>query len=201
MPLYKNVASQKLAVFAWDTANDAPKTGDAANITAQISKDGGATAATNDTNPSELDATDAPGMYLFDLTQNETNADLVIVCAVSGTSAIVLEPVIVYTTPGSSSGVHSVPQSLATQAKADVNAEVLDVLTVDTFAEPGQGTPAATTTILARLQYVYKAWRNKKDNDGTTTKLYNDDAATVDQQQTVSAAAGVVTKGEWTTGP
>ena len=34
MALYKNVASQKLAVYAYDTSADAPKTGDAANITA-----------------------------------------------------------------------------------------------------------------------------------------------------------------------
>ena len=63
--MYKNVASQKIAVFAWDNANGLPKTGDAANISAQISKDGAATAATNDVAPTELDATDAKGVYLF----------------------------------------------------------------------------------------------------------------------------------------
>lgn len=99
MALYKNKASQKLAIYVHDTGADAPKTGDAANITAQISKDGGACAATNDTNPTELDATDAPGIYLFDLTQAETNADLVIVSAVSSTSDVSIEPVIVYTEP------------------------------------------------------------------------------------------------------
>lgn len=99
MPLFKNVASQKLAVYAHDTSADAPKTGDAANITAQISLNGGATAATNDTNPTELDATDAPGIYIFDLTQAETNANLVIVSAVSSTADIAIEPVIVYTEP------------------------------------------------------------------------------------------------------
>ncbi|MFA5187042.1 MAG: hypothetical protein WC551_11220 [Patescibacteria group bacterium] len=95
--MFKNVGSQKIAVFAYDTAAAAPKTGDAANITAQISLDGGATAATDDTNPTELDATDAPGIYIFDLTQAETNADLIILSAASATSDIVLEPVIVYT--------------------------------------------------------------------------------------------------------
>ncbi|KKL54828.1 hypothetical protein LCGC14_2261530, partial [marine sediment metagenome] len=38
--MFKNVASQKIAVFAWDNANGVPMTGDAANITAQISIDG-----------------------------------------------------------------------------------------------------------------------------------------------------------------
>lgn len=95
--MFKNVASQKAAVFAWDNAAGAAKTGDAANITAQISKDGGATAATNDVNPTELDATDAKGIYLFDMTQAETNADLVVISPVSSTSDIVLRPVIIYT--------------------------------------------------------------------------------------------------------
>lgn len=99
MALYKNVAGQKLAVFAWDTANQVPKTGDAANITAQITKDWGTPAATNDTNPSELDATDHPGIYLFDLTQAEVNADVLLVSPVSSTDDISLEPVQVFTTP------------------------------------------------------------------------------------------------------
>lgn len=99
MAVYKNVASQKIAVFAWDTVNSTEKTGDAANITAQISKDGGATAATDDVNPTELDATDAPGIYIFDVTQAETNADLMILFAKSATSDIKIEPVIIYTQP------------------------------------------------------------------------------------------------------
>jgi len=90
--LFKNVASQKAAVWAWDRVNGVPKTGDAANITAQISKDGGASAATGDTNPTELDATDHPGIYLFDLTQAETNANLITITPSSGTANIVFQP-------------------------------------------------------------------------------------------------------------
>jgi len=96
--MIKNTASQKVAVFAWDTLNDTEKTGDAANIASQISKDGGTTAASNDAAPTELDSTDAPGVYLFDTTQAETNCDLFILFAKSSTSNIKLEPVILYTT-------------------------------------------------------------------------------------------------------
>ena len=78
------------------------------NITAQISKDGAATAATDDTNPTELDATDAPGVYLFDLTQAETNADLVVVAPVSATADILIEPLIIYTEPEIRSAVLTV---------------------------------------------------------------------------------------------
>lgn len=105
MGLYRNVAAQKIAVYAHDTAADAPKTGDAANITAQISKDFGAAAATNDVNPTELDATDHPGIYVFDLTQAETEADNLIISAVSGTANIRLDPVQVFTDDQSKYGV------------------------------------------------------------------------------------------------
>jgi hypothetical protein len=91
--------------------------------------------------------------------------------------------------------------SLATQAKADVNAEVLDVLNVDTFAQPGQGAPAATTTIRLMLAYLYKAWRNRSTQDLNDYKLYNDDATTVDQKAAVSDAAGTTDVGEVATGP
>lgn len=91
--------------------------------------------------------------------------------------------------------------SLAAQAKTDVNAEVVDVIATDTYAEPGQATPAATTTLATKLNYLYKSWRNKKDNDGSTTNLYADNTTTIDQKQTTSESGGTVTKGEWGTGP
>ena len=97
--MFKNVAGQKVAVLAWDTDADAEKTGDAANITAQISKDGAATAASNDVNPTELDAADAPGIYLFDATQAESNCDLFVLFAKSSTANIKLEPVVIHTQP------------------------------------------------------------------------------------------------------
>lgn len=93
MILKKNIAGQKVAIFAWDDGAGAPKTGDAANIKGRISKDGGAPAATNDTNPTELDATNMKGVYIFDLTQAETNGDLILISAVSSTANVVIRPV------------------------------------------------------------------------------------------------------------
>ncbi len=43
---------------------------------------------------------------------------------------------------------------------AEVNAEVLDVLTVDTFGEP-TGAPAATDDLTTKLGYLYEVLRNK----------------------------------------
>jgi hypothetical protein len=84
---------------------------------------------------------------------------------------------------------------------AQVNAEVVDALSVDTYAEPGQGAPAATTSLAAKINYLFKWVRNKKTNDGSTTKFYDDAGTTVDHKQTTSSAAGTVTKGEIESGP
>ena len=96
--LYKNTASQKIAVFAYTASTGAAKTGDAAQITAYLSKDWGAAAAVTDTNPTELDATNMPGWYVFDLTQAETNGNVLVFAPKSSTSGVVCDQVQVFTT-------------------------------------------------------------------------------------------------------
>lgn len=73
--MFKNTASQKLRLFAFDYSTGAPKTGDAANLTAYLSKDYAAFAALTDTSASEISSTNSPGWYEFDVSQAETNAD------------------------------------------------------------------------------------------------------------------------------
>lgn len=90
---------------------------------------------------------------------------------------------------------------LTTAMKASVNAEVVDTLNVDTYAEPGQGTPAATSSLAAKLNYIFKAWRNRSNQTATTYQLFNDDAVTVDQKATVSDNGTTAEKGEVATGP
>ena len=90
---------------------------------------------------------------------------------------------------------------LTATMKTSVNTEVVDGLNVDTYAEPAQGTPAATATLAAKLNYLYKAWRNKKTQTSTTFNLFNDDAATVDHKSTVSDDGTTATVGEIATGP
>lgn len=84
---------------------------------------------------------------------------------------------------------------------AQVNAEVVDALATDTYAEPGQGAPSATTSLAAKINYLFKAWRNKTTQTATTYSLYADDAATVDQKATVSDDATTMTRGEVVSGP
>jgi DNA-directed RNA polymerase alpha subunit len=90
---------------------------------------------------------------------------------------------------------------MSTGMKAEVNAEAKDIFDTDTHAEIGQETPAATQTLTKMIQYLYKAWRNKKTQTSTTYSLFNDDASTVDQKSTVSDDTTTATIGEMTTGP
>lgn len=99
--MQKNTAGQKVIVFAFDATTNLPKTGDAANITAYVSKDFGSVTVLADSSATEMDATNAKGYYLFDAAQAETNADVLLVSAKSTTSNIVVvgAPATIFTTP------------------------------------------------------------------------------------------------------
>ena len=85
--------------------------------------------------------------------------------------------------------------------KTSINNEVIDALATDTYAEPGQGAPAATATLAAKIGYLYKAWRNKSTQTSSTYSLYADDTTTVDQKATVSDDGTTLTRAEVATGP
>lgn len=96
--MFKNVAT-KIALFAFDTTTGAPKTGDAANLTAYVSKDYGAVTVLADTTATEMDATNAKGWYLFDVAQAETNADALLFTGKSSTANISVVAQYIHTTP------------------------------------------------------------------------------------------------------
>lgn len=96
--MFKNVAS-KITFFVFDTTTGLPKTGDAANLTAYVSKDYGAVTVLADTSATEDDSTNAKGMYTFDVAQTEANADQLKFTCKSSTSNIVCVPQFVATTP------------------------------------------------------------------------------------------------------
>lgn len=131
--MFKNVASQKIQVFAFDATTSVPKTGDAANITAYVSKDHGAVTVLGDTSATEMDATNAPGVYVFDLTQGETNADELTFSAKSATANIKIVPRFVSTNPpnftaasvDSNGRVDVIKIAGTTQTARDIGASVL----------------------------------------------------------------------------
>lgn len=86
--------------------------------------------------------------------------------------------------------------SLAAQAKADVNAEVVDVMSVDTFAEP-TGVPAATTTLADKIGRQYMALRNEVTVDSNTgKKQFHDDAGNVEWEKDFTDVGNVYNESE-----
>lgn len=225
--LKQSTASQEvpLGYFVDSTDGDTAETGlTIANTDIKIWKNGATTLA----NKNSGGATHiSGGVYyaVLDATDTDTLGPLVIFVHVAGALSVRLECVVLAANIfdslvgggdllqvdvqqfGNAAGTFSggrpevKTDSLGTTAKADVNAEVVDVLTVDTFAQPGQAAPAATTTLALMLRYLYKMMRNKKTQTATTFSLYADDETTVDQKSTVSSSSGTVTRGEIASGP
>lgn len=152
--LKKNTASQKLVVFAYTTGQTpyAPATDDAENISASISKDGAAGVPTNDVAPTEIDADNLPGFYAFDLTQAETNADVISVYAVSSTTANRVAPVIAYTSTSESLDAAAVRAAIG-MAAADMDTQLSnlsdDVAAIQVDVD-AVGTPADLWTYADR---------------------------------------------------
>lgn len=83
---------------------------------------------------------------------------------------------------------------------SQVNAEVVDALATDTYAEPSQGAPGATISLAAKIGYLYTAWRNKKIQTATLLSLFADNESTVITKSTVSDDGTTYTSGEFVTG-
>lgn len=179
---FKNVASQTITVYAWDTSNNAWKTGDAANITAYISKDGGAPAATNDTNPTEIDATNMPGAYRFTMQQAETNCDNLELVPKSATSNISLIPVSLYPTALTNAAIAYLDAAISSRVSGAAMTELT-------------GDAGATPTPVQAIMRLYMEQRNETTTTNTLKTIKNDaDAAII--TQTISDDDTTATKGK-----
>ena len=78
---------------------------------------------------------------------------------------------------------------------ADVNAEVVDVLSVDTFAEL-TAPPAATSSLKDKITWLFMYARNKVTQTSSQRKLYRDDTTTVAGTSGTSDNGTTFTKGE-----
>lgn len=78
---------------------------------------------------------------------------------------------------------------------AQVNAQVLDVLSVDTFAELASP-PAATSSLKDKLVWLFMWARNKATATATERKLYADDTTTIVSTETITDDGTTFTKGE-----
>jgi len=87
-----------LHYVAWDTNLNAGKTGDADNHTIYLVRDGTAVAATG--TPTEVDATNAPGLYSLPVSAAEMQVNCMTLAGKSSTSNVEIIPVTVLTERG-----------------------------------------------------------------------------------------------------
>jgi len=89
-------------------------------------------------------------------------------------------------------------QSLNDISTSEVNTEIVDALTTDTYDEPGKENPGVDISLADKISYLYKVWRNKKELNSTTNKrlLYNDAGDIVDQERDLTDNGTVFTEGE-----
>ena len=98
--------------------------------------------------------------------------------------------------------------ALATQASVDtidnfLDTEVAAILALldDARGEPGQGTPPVNPDLATKIDYLYKAWRNRTTQTADQYSLYGDDATTIHHKATFSDDATTADRGEIATGP
>ena len=95
-----------------------------------------------------------------------------------------------------SSAVTEIQSGLSTLTAGQVNAEVVDALATDTYAEPGS-VPAATASLAAKVNWLFMLARNKRLTTASADKVRNDadsgDVATA----TLSDDGTTFTRGEY----
>ena len=86
--------------------------------------------------------------------------------------------------------------SLAAQAKADVNAEVVDALATDTYAEPGS-VPAATSSLEDKIGWLFMLARNARTTTASADKVRNDANSSDVATAALSDDGTTFTRGEY----
>lgn len=86
---------------------------------------------------------------------------------------------------------------------AQVRTEIQQALSVDTYADPGQGPPPTTASIVAKLGFVNKMHRVKNAWDSATGQMsfFNDNDTTVDHKLSRTTSGSVTTKTKVVSGP
>jgi len=87
----KRQALPGVCYTAWDANANAGKTGDAANHTLRLVRDGTESIPTN--SPSEVDSVNCPGLYQINLTSEEMNCNMITISGKSSSTAVSIIPV------------------------------------------------------------------------------------------------------------
>ncbi len=86
--------------------------------------------------------------------------------------------------------------SLDTQAKADVNAEVKDVIETDTQAEP-VSVPSSTASLRDKIAWLFTLGKNKRTQTATTETVLADDGTTPIATSAKSDTGTTFTRGKF----
>ena len=84
---------------------------------------------------------------------------------------------------------------------AQVNDEMVDVMDTDTITLPGQTAPPGAPTHRQAIAWLYKVFRNRKQQTASEWRLMADNETTVDAKATVSDDGTTATKQEIVSGP
>lgn len=190
MRIPSGVTDQGLFFVAVDATDFTSRETGLNTFTVYRCRDVGAAAAYTTPSVTEVDATNMPGVYRLLLDEDMTigaGNDSEEVCLhithsgmapVTRTFELYRAKITAGDTLSTASGLIT---DIGTNAKASVNAEVLDVLNTDTFAEP-TGVPAASDTLAEKIGVLYMMARNKVTVTSTKKTFFDDgDAAEFEQ--------------------
>jgi hypothetical protein len=95
----------------------------------------------------------------------------------------------------------TLPATLVTiSGYLDTEIAAILALLDDARAEPSQGAPPVNPDVVTKIDYLYKAWRNRHTQSATEYALYADNATTKDHEAVVSDNGTIVDRGEVGTG-
>lgn len=185
MRIPSGVTDQYIYFVAVDATDFTTRETGLSSWTVYRSRNGGAAAQWTTPTINETDNTNMPGVYelLVDedttLDAGDQSQEMAIhithagMAPVTRTIEIYRPSVTAGETIGVSSGAVDTVDALGTQAKADVNAEVVDALATDTYAEP-TGVPAATATLAAKIGAIHMKLRNKVTITSSKETVFDD---------------------------
>lgn len=94
-------------------------------------------------------------------------------------------------------GIYAIGQG----GEPDIDANNISAISEVAWAEPGQGAPPASATLIEKLGYLFKAWRNKSTQTASEYDLYNSAGNVVDQKAAVSDNGITFTRQNVVSGP
>lgn len=188
-----------VSFVAWDATNNTGKTGDAANLTLRWVKDGTIAALDGMPSPSEVDATNAPGVYKVALSAADCTCNIGTLCGKSSTSGVKVIPVQIAfenlptAAPAAAGGVPTVDGSNRVAGLVDVTGFKLASDGLDSIS-----TTAPTGVAANFREMVVQTWRRffkKSTLTATQLKTFGDNGTTVLTTQAVSDDGTTQTQG------